>query len=209
TTVDCTKVTCGVITIGAHGVKNAANESFTPVRFTSVYDAAPTDQPASPANEENTTKKAGKVGPATVVTDRLTAKVGNAMTFTATGFTPGEQVVGVLDDGMAAIGPLVAGPSGEIAAVLQLPREMTPGTHELRLTGAASGSQASERFAVREADEAQPAAVQDKDEDQMSGSRLFLVIAGCVFLLAVITFVLVRLLGRNRRPSAAPTAAGA
>lgn len=32
--IDCTRVQCGVITIGAHGVKNAANESFTPVSFT-------------------------------------------------------------------------------------------------------------------------------------------------------------------------------
>jgi len=224
TTVDCTKVTCGVITIGAHGVKNPANETFTPVRFTNVYDAAPTEQddatattpeqPASPANEDaNTAKKpakAAKAGPVKVTTDRLTAKVGNAMTFTATGFTPGEQVVGVLDDGLAAIGPLVAGPSGEIAGVLQLPLEMSPGTHELRLTGAASGSQASERFAVRAgADDAQPAAAPSKDDDGMSGSRLFLVIAGCVFLLALITFVLIRLLGRSRRPSTAPTTAGA
>ena len=29
-TVDCREVTCGVITIGAHGVKNANNETFTP-----------------------------------------------------------------------------------------------------------------------------------------------------------------------------------
>ncbi|MET0433921.1 MAG: hypothetical protein ABW025_07120, partial [Cellulomonas sp.] len=31
--VDCRAVTCGVITIGAHGVANANNESFTPVAF--------------------------------------------------------------------------------------------------------------------------------------------------------------------------------
>lgn len=31
--VDCRVVTCGVITIGAHGVANANNESFTPVAF--------------------------------------------------------------------------------------------------------------------------------------------------------------------------------
>ncbi|SJM50649.1 hypothetical protein [Gulosibacter sp. 10] len=33
TTVDCTEVTCGIITIGAHGVKNPNNETFTPVTF--------------------------------------------------------------------------------------------------------------------------------------------------------------------------------
>lgn len=31
--VDCTQVQCGIITIGAHGVTNANNESFTPVDF--------------------------------------------------------------------------------------------------------------------------------------------------------------------------------
>jgi hypothetical protein len=31
--VNCLEVTCGVITIGAHGVANASNETFTPVEF--------------------------------------------------------------------------------------------------------------------------------------------------------------------------------
>lgn len=47
-TVDCRLETCGVITIGAHGVVNASNETFTPVRF--AADDAPTaGQTASPA----------------------------------------------------------------------------------------------------------------------------------------------------------------
>ncbi|WP_166133615.1 hypothetical protein [Nocardioides ochotonae] len=36
-TVDCREVTCGVITIGAHGVKNANNETFTPLPVREVY----------------------------------------------------------------------------------------------------------------------------------------------------------------------------
>lgn len=32
-TIDCTEVTCGIITIGAHGVANPSNESFTPVNI--------------------------------------------------------------------------------------------------------------------------------------------------------------------------------
>ncbi len=32
-TVDCTRVTCGWMTFGAHGVKNANNETFVPVTF--------------------------------------------------------------------------------------------------------------------------------------------------------------------------------
>ncbi|GIG40333.1 hypothetical protein [Cellulomonas phragmiteti] len=42
--VDCTQVTCGVVTIGAHGVANATNETFTPVTF-----AAPGAQDAAAA----------------------------------------------------------------------------------------------------------------------------------------------------------------
>lgn len=35
--VDCRVVQCGVITIGAHGVKNANNETFTPITFRDLY----------------------------------------------------------------------------------------------------------------------------------------------------------------------------
>jgi hypothetical protein len=37
TEVDCRDVQCGIITIGAHGVKNANNETFTPVDFRDIY----------------------------------------------------------------------------------------------------------------------------------------------------------------------------
>lgn len=33
TVVDCLKQQCGIITVGAHGVKNAHNETFTPLQF--------------------------------------------------------------------------------------------------------------------------------------------------------------------------------
>ncbi|RLP69290.1 hypothetical protein D9V30_08260 [Mycetocola reblochoni] len=38
--VDCTQVQCGIITIGAHGVKNASNESFTPITFRDLYSGS-------------------------------------------------------------------------------------------------------------------------------------------------------------------------
>ncbi|WP_182377400.1 hypothetical protein [Nocardioides sp. WS12] len=206
-TVDCTKVTCGVITIGAHGVKNPANETFTPVRFTSVYDAAPAassneDAPAATADQAPVTQgsvatptdaKPVKTGAPRVITDRLTAKVGNTLAFTGTGFTPGEQVLGILDDGVAGIGPMVAGPSGEVAGILPLPGDLAPGTHELRLTGAASGSAANERFAVRAADNAADMkAVADDTDEALSGARIFLVAAAAVLALAVLGLFLRR-----------------
>ncbi|WP_418058136.1 hypothetical protein [Pimelobacter simplex] len=232
-TVDCTKVTCGIITIGAHGVKNRANESFTPVRFTNVYDSAPTggtgtaDNGATAggtgtgdtatnggstggstgetgtANPAKTPTGTGKVTPK-LTTDRLTAKVGNTLAFTATGFRPGEQVLGVLDDGVAGIGPMVAGPSGEVAGILPLPRTLTSGTHELRLTGAASGGTTTERFAVRPADDATaPAAAttDDADDDGLGAGRIFLLVAVGVFALALLGLAL-RLLLRRRGRSA-------
>ncbi|MQW75912.1 hypothetical protein GHK92_08505 [Nocardioides sp. dk4132] len=57
-TVDCREVTCGVITIGAHGVKNANNETFTPLPVREVY----ADQPAGSeegAATEDTSSEAG------------------------------------------------------------------------------------------------------------------------------------------------------
>ncbi|MDQ6522063.1 hypothetical protein RB608_00550 [Nocardioides sp. LHD-245] len=228
TTVDCTKVTCGVITVGAHGVKNPSNETFTPVRFSRVYDAAPAtgqEQPATGADQaappaQGTTPETGQPaapdaaaapgaavpaagGVPRLTTDRLTAKVGNTLAFTATGFRPGEQVLGVLDDGVAGIGPMIAGPSGEVAGILPLPTDLTPGTHELRLTGAATGGQAAERFAVRPADVAADptTAAAASDDDGASPGRVFLIVAGCVFLLAVLGLLLRLLLARRRRAS--------
>ncbi|KRB79574.1 hypothetical protein ASE01_22840 [Nocardioides sp. Root190] len=216
--VDCRKVTCGVITIGAHGVKNAANETFTPVRFASVYDAAPAGQQEQSATPQDATTTGESVatgdtpangtasgaqqatGKPKVLTDRLTAKVGNTLAFTGTGFRPGEQVIGVLDDGAAGIGPLVAGPSGEVAGILPLPATLAAGTHELRLSGAASGSRASERFAVRAADEpAVVPAAADASDDGLSDSRIFLIAAGALFAIAVLVVAL-RLLLRRRGP---------
>lgn len=51
TTIDCRKDTCGIITFGAHGVINANNETFTPVKMKDLYtDAseAPAPNPDAP-----------------------------------------------------------------------------------------------------------------------------------------------------------------
>jgi LPXTG-motif cell wall-anchored protein len=47
--VDCTKVLCGLITVGAHGVVNANNETFTPVTFSVPQKAAAPPPPPAPA----------------------------------------------------------------------------------------------------------------------------------------------------------------
>ncbi|NLF04027.1 MAG: hypothetical protein GX593_03305 [Actinomycetales bacterium] len=165
-TIDCRTVTCGVITVGAHGVTNANNETFTPVAFGEVFTATP-EPTAPPADgEQGSDEETGEGGqgegtevsddetPAGVPTeptldvDRATAVVGRVMTFTAQGFTPGEQVVGSLGAGLAAVGPLVAGAQGEVAGVLQLPPDLKAGTHTLSLTSAATSVRAEVTFQV-------------------------------------------------------------
>lgn len=48
TEVDCTQVTCGVLTFGAHGLENANNETFTPVTFGEAEPTtAATPEPAA------------------------------------------------------------------------------------------------------------------------------------------------------------------
>lgn len=227
--VDCRKVTCGIITIGAHGVKSPANETFTPVRFGDVYGGAAPTTPAAPSATPSTavdttpteapstdtgagtatespapgaTPPAASAGTATVTTDRATAVAGHALAFTGRGFTPGEQVLAILDNGVVATGPMVAGTSGEVAGLMQLPVELAVGTHELRLVGAASGSQPTEMFPVQAAPDAAALAASEED-DAVVARRAFLGVAAVVFLVAL-AVALVRLRRRPLRRKPAP-----
>ncbi len=214
-TVDCRKVTCGVITIGAHGVKNAHNETFTPVTFTDVFDAATEDdtsdekgadgKPGSTATADPVVPE--RTGKPTVAVDRATAVAGRVLAFTGSGFLPGEQVLATFDDGVAAVGPLVAGQSGEVAAVLQLPDDVSVGTHTLRLRGAASKVSPTLRFPVAAggSDAEATTAVTPRDGPASGGRGVlasspvatgFLVVSALVLLGAVLLTV-VRL--RRRR----------
>ena len=169
-TVDCTKVTCGVITVGAHGVRNANNETFTAVsvRDLTGESAAPqssapskgglaeqsTDANSAPgatgsraeggasANKSGTGRKARP----NLEVDRSSAVAGRALSFVASGLRAGEQFSVVLDDGLVASGPHVAGRHGRAVGVLALPADLSAGTHELRTFGA--GRSASVKFGV-------------------------------------------------------------
>lgn len=75
TPVDCTTSQCGILTIGAHGVKNANNESFTPVSFGA---AAPTGGDTAPlgaqtAQTPQASQAPGGVGDTAVVDSAATA----------------------------------------------------------------------------------------------------------------------------------------
>lgn len=222
-TVDCRRVTCGVITFGAHGVTNANNETFTPVTFADIYsEQTSSDEQVPPDGEDAETDGASQDNPAddgvspsepvppaepALEVDRSTAVVGRVMTFTAHGFTPGEQVVGSLGAGLAAVGPLVAGASGEIAGVLQLPSDLRAGTHELALTGAASGLRVTEPFQVSAAP-ALPAASESAIDAAWppSGEWIALGVAALVLLVVIAVGIVTAVRERRARRRAAVVA---
>ncbi|MFF7684448.1 hypothetical protein ACFZA2_16990 [Microbacterium sp. NPDC007973] len=136
--VDCRRVTCGIITIGAHGVKNANNETFTPVSFAAASAAEAPAAASAPA----------AAGSVRVGVETASIAAGTSIVFTGQGFTPGEQVVASLDGGLTAVGPLTAGAQGEVAAALPVPREIRDGTHLVTLRGAGSGAVAETEVAV-------------------------------------------------------------
>lgn len=141
TTIDCLKVQCGVITVGAHGLKNAHNETFTPIRFEQGSGSA---APSTPASGQPSPTAAPAVPPAAtapvgkprVSIDEKSARAGAALSFTAAGLVPGRQVTVVFDDGAAASGPFLVGTDGTFAGVIALPASTGSGTHELRVFGA-------------------------------------------------------------------------
>jgi hypothetical protein len=208
-TIDCRKVTCGVITVGAHGVANGNNETFTPLRVASSSQVAPTASATSSATADPSAPSASEapsdpaqpvpIGPASLEVDRASAVAGNVLAFTATGLPPGVQVSAVFDDGAAGAGPFLVGPDGTLAGVITLPAATGAGTHELRLFGIEEPP--SVQFAVVAADapagDVSPSSAENDDEVRVAW--LFAGAAAVVLLVA-----LVRLAIRmRRRPRAA------
>ncbi|WP_244929734.1 hypothetical protein [Nocardioides sp. W7] len=194
--VDCRKVTCGIITIGAHGVKNARNETFTPVRVGQVYDAepaspAPSAQPtsaptAAPSAGSAPTKAGGPATAPALEVDRASAQAGNALAFTGSGLPAGRQVSVVFDDGRAASGPFLVGSDGGIAGVVLLPGDTAAGTHELRVFGVESPPVVN--FAVTAAapaESAEVAAASDADGDDDRAALVFAGVSALVLLAAL------------------------
>lgn len=71
-TIDCTQVQCGIMTIGAHGVVNPSNESFTPIAFEDF--SAPTPTPEPVVEDEPTAEPSATP----VATDEVAAEGGDA-----------------------------------------------------------------------------------------------------------------------------------
>jgi len=107
--VDCRTVTCGVITIGAHGVANANNESFTPVSF----DGAAAADGATTAPDAEPTATAD---PGTEPTAEVTAVAAPADDDAAGGGSGAAPWVVAGSAAAAAVGAAVAGVAGARAA---------------------------------------------------------------------------------------------
>jgi hypothetical protein len=228
--VDCRKVRCGVITIGAHGVVNTTNETFTPVTFVDLgakgaarggssgkgaqdgTDGAAgaadgTGGSTGSASSGTSPRTAATDAPATATlgVDRATAVAGHVLSFVAQGFAPGEQVVASFDDGVLAAGPLTAGTQGDVAGVLQLPAATRLGTHTLKLTGATSGQAPQVELTVRRdpaaASAADAAAAAARSQDGWSPAQIA-VGAAALVLLAVVVSSFAAARRRRARPGA-------
>lgn len=206
TTIDCRKLICGVLTIGAHGVTNARNETFTRVTVKDLYAgtatpegsesgsaAAPaTATPGSPTAEQagvgqlGTGQPAAGVGkpttPPTMTVDRASARPGRILAFSASGLTPLSQVSATFDNGRSGVGPLTVGHNGQVAGMLDLPSDISPGTYELRLVG--EGDLPSVRFAVV-ADSVEPSPATQWQPWLFAG-------AGALALLVAVVIVVLR-----------------
>lgn len=193
-TVDCRKVTCGVITVGAHGVANSHNETFTPVRVatttstptgsTTGSTSASPSTTTSPTEAPTASAKPRLSRPATLEVDRDSAAAGHVLAFTATGLPAGVQVSAVFDDGLAGAGPFAVGADGSLAGVISLPVEIGPGTHELRLYGVDDAP--TVRFPVRAATVVEPTTTAAQTDDSLRAAWLFAGAAGLVLLVALV-----------------------
>ncbi|MDT9592736.1 hypothetical protein RDV89_06640 [Nocardioides zeae] len=227
-TVDCREVTCGIITIGAHGVSNRTNETFTPVAVADLYSeeqpaagtsggagstgstgssgagSAGSGQAAAPTGQQPDAAQPAVAGPALLEVDRGSAVAGRVLPFTASGLPAGRQVSVTFDDGAAGAGPFQVGSDGTLAGVITLPADTPAGTHELRVFGLDEPVTVS--FAVQASDA--PATSDDTEQAAASDESgtdwlavAFVVAAGLVLLGAVLRLVLARR-GGTRSPGA-------
>ncbi len=197
TSVNCLEVTCGIITIGAHGIKNANNETFTPIAFVTPQSGTSTTPGADAVEEAAETPVTTAVGQLALGVDSAKATAGSALPFTARGFAVGEQVVASLDGGVVAVGPLTAGNAGEVAGVLPLPSDLAAGTHLLTVQGAATGGSVEAEITVSA--NALAVAATTTDAGTPAWLLIVTVIAIALALLLLIANVIVAIVRANKR----------
>lgn len=118
--VDCTQVQCGIITFGAHGIKNATNETFTPVTFGDpAADAAAAD--AAAAEEAAAAEQAAPVDGATTDDASTEATDPSDGATEATGAPTDSPTTGTDDDALLSPGlRLALSIAGGVAALTVL-----------------------------------------------------------------------------------------
>jgi len=212
TSVDCVKTQCGIMTIGAHGIVNAKNETFTPLSFQKIYSAADGRPSAQAAAAPNTAVAPTIIGgrPATipVAVDEakldeessgdVAAAVGETrLTVTVPGADP-DSWVGVY----LYSEPLFAGwfkPNSEGVIDVDLPANLAAGEHRAVVYGTTGGLMGWAPFelasaATPEPVAATPAAAVSTDD----GPLLIAAIVVGILALAAIALLVVAVLRRRR-----------
>ncbi|ACU36804.1 hypothetical protein [Actinosynnema mirum] len=205
TQVDCTQVRCGIITIGAHGVVNPNNETFTPITFAVPAQqqqpapvaprptAPPTGQ--APAPQEDRAQQPAAVLSAT----SGDAVVGQPVAVTGSGFAADEQVQVLLQPGALFLPVATADAAGSLSYSAVVPEGTQAGQYRLEFTGTRSRALGGVDLAVAAA--AQQAAT-DTAARQAPGQRdntWLLVGAGGAALVVVVVVAGVVVLRKRRR----------
>ncbi|QXT62271.1 hypothetical protein [Tessaracoccus palaemonis] len=231
--VDCLAVQCGIITIGAHGVVNAKNETFTPISFGDASGASGTSSTSGStgsSGSDGSSSTSGSTGtattpaataaasaaeaegdadgeaadvPATVGLSQSAIQAGRVIGFTGQGFEAGEQVVATVGAGLAGVGPLTAGRFGEVAGAISLPSDMRAGTHVITLTGAGSGKVAEAEVSVMADPSAAAATTETQPVSDWWRYAAIAVAALAGVLLILIVTSLVTAIVRRRKASRA------
>ncbi|MBN6039572.1 hypothetical protein [Amycolatopsis sp. 195334CR] len=150
--VDCTKVQCGVITVGAHGVVNTSNETFTPVNFAVPHQQQAPPPSAPPPSAPPTQAAPPSAAPAPVVKAARTELVaGESVVVQGSGFTAGEDVAVVLHSDPVTLPPVKADANGAFSYTAVLPAQLPEGAHRLVFTGARSTVESAAELTVRAA----------------------------------------------------------
>lgn len=177
-----------------------SNASGAPGQVTE--SAAATAPPTTPAADggtiEGVAPRAVASGTPTLGIDQKTVVAGRVLGFTGQGFAPGEQVVATVSSGITGAGPVAAGTFGELAGVVQIPVDMVPGTHKIKLLGAGTGASAEAEFSVM----ANPATIPVEQASSSNGTWWALVaviVAGGILLLLVLSSLVTAIVRRRKK----------
>ena len=144
TDVNCQKTQCGIMTIGAHGVINAKNESFTPIDFQKIYSASDGRASSQTIAAPNTAVAPSAIGgrPATIPTvvdfatkpdGDVTTSVGDTRVTLEVPGASSDEWLGVYFHGVDSSGdPLFAGwfkPSSTGLIDVNIPENLGEGDH--------------------------------------------------------------------------------